>query len=246
MVRRKRTVRMKDIFRGLQNQMEAKLTFNRRSIDHPTTKGTATELEWTEMLATYLPKRYCAESAFVVDAGGRISDQIDIVVFDRQYSPFILKQNGVAYIPAESVYAVIEVKQDLSPANISYAQKKAASVRRLRRTSVTIPHAGGEYPAKKPARIIAGIVTLDGTLSPMSKRRLESATDSNLLNLGCSLRGKTRFDLPGLHPFKKSVRPQQVVTRNDDNSLVDFVMTLGRELQRVGTVPAIDIDAYLK
>src|ERR1700721_930198 len=129
MVKKSTKVNLKEIFKGLQTQMEAKLTFNRKVVNHPTAKGTATELEWTEMLSTYLPKRYCADCAFVIDADGNISEQIDIVIFDRQYSPFILRQNGVTYIPAECVYAVIEVKQDLSKKNIAYAKKKAASVR---------------------------------------------------------------------------------------------------------------------
>ena len=49
---------------------------------------------------------------FLVDANGSISEQIDIVVFDRQYSPFLFNQDGCKYMPAESVYAVFEVKPD--------------------------------------------------------------------------------------------------------------------------------------
>ena len=41
------------------------------------------------MLDKYLPKRYQAAKAHVVDSLGNFSQQIDVVVFDRQYSPFI-------------------------------------------------------------------------------------------------------------------------------------------------------------
>lgn len=246
MVRKSNKVDISEIFRGLQAQMEAKLTFNRSVVNHPTSKGTASELEWIDMLSTYLPRRYCAECAFVVDAKGSISEQIDIVIFDRQYTPFILRQNGVNYIPAESVYAVIEVKQVLNKTNIEYAQKKAASVRKLERTSVDIPHAGGIYPAKKPARILAGIVTVDGGLSAKSITLLANTDDDKILNFGCSLAGKTYFNLPKLSPWAQNVTPYDVVCRNDENSLVNFFMNLVSELQKVGTVPAIDIDAYLK
>jgi hypothetical protein len=37
-------------------------------------------------LQTYLPRRYEAASAHVVDSLGNFSDQIDVVLFDRQYS----------------------------------------------------------------------------------------------------------------------------------------------------------------
>jgi hypothetical protein len=242
----KKKIKLKDIFKGLQAQMEAKLTFNRKIIQHPTTKGDVTEFEWTEMLSTYLPKRYCAERGFVIDAKGNLSEQIDIVIFDRQYSPFILRQNGVTYIPAESVYAVIEVKQNLSHKNNLYAQKKALSVRKLKRTSASIPHAGGVYPPKIPAKILAGIVALDGIISESEQKRLSNTTPEEILNFGCSLTGKTYFTFPDLHPWDTNAKPYRMKHGVDENSLVIFFMALLSELQKVGTVPAIDINAYLK
>jgi hypothetical protein len=242
----KTKINIKDIFSGLQKQMEAKLTFNRDVVDHPTAKGTFTELEWVEMLSTYLPKRYSADNAFVIDSEGNVSDQIDIVIFDRQYSPFILKENGVTYIPAESVYAILEVKQDLSKNNIEYAQKKALSVRKLERTSVAIPHAGGTFPPKKHSRILAGIVALDGTLSKQMQTSLSNTDEDSMLNFGCSLIGKTYFNFPEFNLWDKNNKPYKLNCQIDENSLVNFFINLINELQKVGTVPAIDIAAYLK
>ena len=121
----KQRINIRDIFLGLQEQMRAKLTLNRKILTHPVSKGDANELEWIDMLSAYLPSRYRADRAFVIDCEGNMSDQIDIVIYDRHYSPFILKQNGATYIPAESVYAVVEVKPTLSPQNIRYASQKA-------------------------------------------------------------------------------------------------------------------------
>lgn len=36
------------------------------------------------------------------------------MIYDRRYSPFLFNQSGAVFIPAESVYAVFEVKQELS------------------------------------------------------------------------------------------------------------------------------------
>ena len=80
------------------------LTANRGVIPHPGTKGAAAELHWLEMLNAYLPKRYQAESAFVLDHQGGLSEQIDIVIYDRQYSPLLFKEGPATYVPAESVY----------------------------------------------------------------------------------------------------------------------------------------------
>lgn len=37
---------------------------------------------------------------------GMTSHQIDIVIYDNWFTPFIFSQNGFHYIPAEGVYAV--------------------------------------------------------------------------------------------------------------------------------------------
>ena len=97
----------------------------------------------------------------MIDADGNCSQQIDIVVFDRQYSPFMYKTSGYQVVPRESVYAVIEVKQDMNKAHMEYAGAKAASVRELACTSVAIPHVSGVAAAKVPFHIPAGLITLD-------------------------------------------------------------------------------------
>src|SRR5438128_2046395 len=138
----------KQLFGSLQAELDAKLKSG-RIIQHPGSKGDNSELNWIEMLRQYLPQRYRIEKAFVVDSKGAISEQLDIVVFDAHYSPPIFNTGGTLYVPAESVYAVLEVKPELNKENLEYASQKAASARKLHRTSVEIRHAGGVYPAKQ-------------------------------------------------------------------------------------------------
>jgi hypothetical protein len=110
-------ISLRNTFLHLQHQMIARHTTNRKVLQHPGTKGEAAEVHWVKMLADYLPERYCAAKAFVLDCKGSLSDQIDVVIYDRQYSPFLFNQDGAKYVPAESVYAVFEVKQDLTLAS---------------------------------------------------------------------------------------------------------------------------------
>ncbi len=128
---------------------------------HPGSKGDASEKVWVDLLQDYLPKRYQAATAHVVDSNGVFSEQIDVVVFDRQYSPFIFKYQGQTIIPAESVYAVFEAKQTINATLVEYAQKKISSVRKLRQTSLEIPHAGGVYPPKPPIKILGGFLSFE-------------------------------------------------------------------------------------
>ena len=241
MVKRANKINIRDIFLGLQKQMRSKLSLNKKILTHPVAKGDASECEWINMLTAYLPSRYCADRAFVIDFEGNVSDQIDIVIYDRHYSPFILKQDGSTYIPSESVYAVIEVKPTLNKKNIEYASKKANSVRILKRTTATIVHAGGriEKP-KKPFFILAGILTIDGYLSDSLKTNLVKAKKDDFLHFGCSLQD-------GAFWFKRVTGNKYSFERSaKEESLIFFFLNLLSELQQLGTVPAIDLKAYIK
>jgi hypothetical protein len=150
----------------LHDDIERRLATVRDAFEHSGTKGDASEHVWLEFLKTYLPERYCAERAHVVDSNGAFSQQIDVVVFDRHYSPLIFKYEGQIILPAESVYAVFEAKQSINATYVGYAQKKAESVRGLYRTSLPIPHAGGTFEPRPLTRILGGILTLKATGPP--------------------------------------------------------------------------------
>ena len=229
---------MKELFLDMQQEMLTKLNAIRKHVTHPGTKGNATELSWIEWLGTYLPNRYCVDTAFVVDHTGNRSDQIDLVIYDQQYSPFVFCQNGVKYIPAESVYAIFEVKQVFNKENIKYASEKAESVRTLQRTSVPIVHAGGTYPPRPIFNIVAGLITTSSDWTPTFGKPFEETMGTleplQQLNIGCVL-DKGSFLLNSKGPIE---------TSSAEEALIFFFIKLFTQLQILGTVPAMDIDLY--
>jgi hypothetical protein len=231
------------IFLGLQRQMIATLSAEREIIRHPTTKGTATELHWLRMLGDYLPKRYCADNAFVLDCEGRLSQQIDVVIYDRQYSPFLFNQDGAKYVPAESVYAVLEVKPEFNAANVAYASEKAESVRRLRRTSAPIPHAGGKFDPIMPPPILAGILTLDSEWKPAFGKpfaeSISGLSTAQRLDVGCVLRA-------GGFDIRYGDSAPEIVGGSPETALIFFFLRLLARLQGVGTIAALDFTEYGK
>jgi hypothetical protein len=233
---------LRGIFLGLQGKMIATLEAHRAAIDHTITKGTASELQWLEMLSKYLPERYRADSAFVLDSNGMISQQIDIVIYDRQYSPLLFDEDGARFVPAESVYAVIEVKSIMSHKEVPYAGEKAASVRRLHRSTAPIPHAGGQYPAKEPPRILAGIVALESrwnpAFGPPFVEALEALKPEERLDVGCALRDG------GFDAHYPPDGPPQVHSGAPETALIFFFVKLLGRLQAMGTVPALDFEKY--
>lgn len=228
------------ILAGLHDDIEQRLKTARQAFGHPSTKGDASERVWLELLGTYLPKRYKAEKAHVVDSNGAFSDQIDVVVFDQQYSPFIFNYQGQIVIPAESVYAVFEAKQSINADEVDYAQKKVASVRGLHRTSLEIPHAGGKYPAKTPQHILGGLLTFESDWNPPLGGPLTEAlgrcTPENRLDLGCvAAHGIFGCDAEGCFAIIPQGKPATA-----------FLFELIARLQSSATVPMIDIRAYAR
>ena len=231
---------LREVYKQVQFEMVTKLTVSNVAINHSGEKGGSSETDWVNWFKSYLPKRYQVDKAFVVDSKDAFSDQIDVVIYDAQYSHLVFEHNNVKYVPAESVYCVFEVKQELNKPHLDYAGDKAQSVRKLYRTSSPIPHAGGTYPPKKVHFIPAGILTLNSSWSePLGntfKNNLLSLIGDNSLQLGCVIHEGAFYRDEKDHI---DVSPK-------DWALISFFFTLLACLQKIGTVPAIDIDAYAR
>ena len=233
-------VNLRELFVGLHTQMIASLSAERKVISHPTAKGDATELHWLNLLNEYLPERYRADKAFVIDSLGAQSQQIDVIIYDRHYSPFVFNQHNAKYIPAESVYAIFEAKQEMGSQEIEYAAEKAASVRRLHRTSAPITYAGGIYKPKKPISILAGLLALDSKwvepFGPAFQAAMKRTAVRGRLDLGCVLKC-------GGFEARYGNR-QRVEISSSGTALIFFFWKMLALLQDRGTVAALDFSAY--
>ena len=262
----KKMIDLRELFNGLQKQMLSSLNVNREFIGHPGSKGDATEQHWIEFLRTYLPDRYKVDKAIVIDSTGNVSEQMDVVIYDAIYTPFIFKQDGFMYIPAESVYAVFEVKQDVK-GYIDYAAQKVESVRKLKRTSIEMVASGTRIPARPLTKIVGGILTTTSSYSGHDtvKKQLKDLKGYQTLDIGCLCDAGSFYvdyeeKIPGgINPtesiknnrkFIEQVYASREVRKikfsDKDVSLFTFFLQLVSYLKSIGTVPAIDINEYLK
>lgn len=230
------------LFSRVHLELCTKLELARETLDHPTSKGTESEDAWIQLFRDYLPRRYDVHRAFVVDSKDQVSEQMDIVVHDRQFSPFVLNADNGFHVPAESVYAVLEVRQTMNLGNVEYAAGKIASVRRLHRTSLPIRHAGGEYPAKPPHHILGGLVTLDNDWRPpfgdSFREAISKAPADGRLDIGCAAKHG------GFEVKYSPNEPPAIAAEKSDAALALFLLRFIARLQGVATVPCIDVLAY--
>tara|TARA_R110002072_G_scaffold6364_6_gene37582 strand:- start:15747 stop:16508 length:762 start_codon:yes stop_codon:yes gene_type:complete len=229
---------LRSAFAAEQEVLSVQLKLSSESITHDGLMGEVNEQHFIEVLRKYLPNRYALDSAIVIDSNGATSDQIDIVIYDPQYTPTLLDQHDHRYIPAESVYAVFEVKPTINKSYLEYAAKKAESVRVLERTSVPITHVGGQPVVKELFPIVSGIVatTIDWTEGFSSESFIQNhraLVDLQILDCGLSVMGGC-FDV---FEGELKVGPTR-------NSLAYSIFRLLQKLNSLGTVPAVDWNKY--
>jgi hypothetical protein len=261
-------VDLKQLFNGLQKQMSAQLNTNREFIEHPGSKGDALENAWIEWLRKYLPNRYCVDKAIVIDHEGNTSQQMDIVIYDNWFTPFIFNQNGFYYIPAEGVYAVFEVKPDIQGCagtknHIEYAGGKIESVRVLKREAASFINGGTKFDPRPLTKIVGGILCSTNSFTHGNndtiERHLKSLKDLKSIDLGCiadygsfyidynpneeiKIVGQDAYlDFYSKREFNK------LKFSAPDHSFVTFFMQLTRYLQQaIVTIPAINLNVYLR
>jgi hypothetical protein len=229
----------KKAFGAKQDHLLSELGLMSNFTSHPTAKGDATEEGWVDMLSNFLPRRYGVGSVFAVDSKGEQSQQIDVAVYDQQYSPLFFEKGGTSIVPVESIYAVFEAKPELNKGYVEYAQEKIASVRNLHRTSVDIRHAGGTYPPQNPADkpILGGLLA---TRSAWTDLRGKAARD---VLLSGDEQGRLDFSIAVKHGATERFE-HDLMHAPEAQQLIWFAMQLYKRLSSMGTVLALDLDAY--
>jgi hypothetical protein len=209
-------------------------------ITHAGDRGEVNEKHFIDFLRKYLPNRYTVEKAIVLDSEGNVSDSIDIVVFDHQYTPTLLDNDKHRYVPAEAVYAIFECKPKVDKGYLEYAGEKAESVRRLKRTSADIYTVSGKVCAKPHFEIVAGILAIevdwtDGFASEAFRGVHESLIGESTIDCGYAATGESFDTFAGARAYTFGPK---------DNALAFFAFRLLWKLQSLATVPAVDWMAY--
>lgn len=101
-----------ELLKSAAEDMATKL--RRKLLTHPGELGTAREQIIREFLASYLPKRFEVSTGFAFDCTGRVSKQLDIVIFDSQVCPRFETPGGKFLFPCEAIVAVGQVKSSVT------------------------------------------------------------------------------------------------------------------------------------
>ena len=238
-------VTLLEAFKYAEKSLQAKLE-SANFPAHPVAKGDVAEDTWRNTLRRYLPSRYSIESGFVIDSRNKTSQQIDCIVYDSVFTPTFWGEHGYVYIPAEAVYGVFEIKQNVNKENIEYASKKIKSVRNLYRTSAFYT-GDGELRNPKPLfRIVGGLIARDFSskqenimhvLNEMKNRQDKNEKVDVILT---ATNGYIDFFNEDYHLGDGA----EVDSCQTEGAAIKGIFRLIRVLVKQGTVGAIDWERY--
>ena len=230
---------------GAEKKFIASLDSITNGNPHHGTMGQETEKEWIKLFRNYLPARYAITSGIIIDHKNKISDEIDLIIYDPYFTPRMSfdddgdKLRKIVYIPVESVYAAFEIKQKVSKINLKYAEEKSSSVACLELTSIQIKTLEGlKNPKSTENKIIYGILAKKAEW----KDGLCSSSFSNLINK-CKY---IDFVITAVHGFYDASYLGLEKICTSQCSLFRALYRLFFRLAEIGNPPAIDCERYFK
>lgn len=124
-----------EIFAQVANQMRADVERARAAMDHAGLKGSEFEKTFRNFLRQYLPASLDISTGQVVDSRGGVSKQLDVIIADTAKTPILYQTDETRVVPIECVYAVIEVKANLTLAEIESIYQNMQSIKQLKKAA---------------------------------------------------------------------------------------------------------------
>lgn len=79
--------------------------------NHHLTAGHNREKIWLDLFRQIIPMKFAIkQGVFLIDATGKVSNEVDIAVFDEQFTPYIFNYGNIHFIPIEAVALVVQCK----------------------------------------------------------------------------------------------------------------------------------------
>jgi hypothetical protein len=129
---RKNALDFHQLMRSISKRLQARVELS-GVYAHPSGVGDDREYAVMDVLREVLPQRYGVDKGRVFDSEGRVSREIDLVIYERDELFLGLDVGGRKLIPVESVYAVIEVKSRLDKGSYAASERTLRSIEPLRR-----------------------------------------------------------------------------------------------------------------
>ena len=128
-----------DYFSDVAKEMRLRSKMIRRDFAiHRPSAGANREQLVKDFLVEHLPKRFIVDTGFLITPSGQFSKQADILVLDGLSNAPLHTSQPNRLWPAESAYALVEVKTKLSPSDITDSVAKCRRFKTLEKKFLKI------------------------------------------------------------------------------------------------------------
>ncbi len=152
--------------------------------------GSAREVPTRKKLEQLLPRGIAVGSGCVIDSFGNTSQQIDVILYERDICPeySINDDPATTYYPCEGVIAVGEIKSEMSSSELKDVFDKSASVRRLRRYVGPLEDSSTQSLSGYPFRKYGSPLTFGGAESEEYSQETKSSDQIYCFSLAGSFK----------------------------------------------------------
>ena len=112
----RRMLNTPEILRLYEGALAGELAIARASFKHSGQKGSSLERSVHSVLRRFLPENVAVTEGIVIDSCGFVSNQLDIILYDKAHAQLFYNSDSTRVVPAEFVFAVGEVKAQLDKA----------------------------------------------------------------------------------------------------------------------------------
>lgn len=125
---------LREVFAASTQRLMAELAELRGAFNHPSIKGSGGEGAVINQLRRHLPTSIGITTGQIMDYGGDLSPQVDVILYDATRCPMIFTSpNGENTVPVEGVIACIEVKLHLTLEELRKCVKSAQKIKQMDR-----------------------------------------------------------------------------------------------------------------
>jgi hypothetical protein len=112
-----------ELVKGLINESKAL-----RNLDQTTVKGRLKELFISKLLKKFLSSQFGIGSGVIINQAGKMSKQIDIIIYDTRILPPFIEEQEIGVYPVESVLAAIEVRSRVDKSTMKMYAKRVSEL----------------------------------------------------------------------------------------------------------------------
>ncbi len=100
---------LKDNYINIEQSIVRQL--NLKVDNHHLTAGHNREKIWFDLFRQIIPMKFALkQGVFLIDSYGKVSKEVDIAIFDEQFTPYIFNYGSIQFIPIEAVAVVVQCK----------------------------------------------------------------------------------------------------------------------------------------